>query len=359
VRDDFVSTQEIIQAARRNLSQAAWDYLVGGAGSETTLRRNRLAFDSIAFRPRVLQDVAGIDTSVQFLGHKLRTPVILAPIGSMQHLSPDGAIGFARAAAEYGTVMSMSMMTPPSLEDVAASCDGPRILQLYAMGDDAWVQSALQRAQDAGYEAVCLTVDSPYHGLHDRQLRNPFPSRGPRPHREGPNYLASLTWASLERMRAMTPLPFMLKGVLSTADATMAVDRGVDYVWVSNHGGRQLDHAISAIEVLPEITASVKGRAQVIFDSGVLRGSDVVKALALGADTVAIGRLQGWGMAAAGIPGLVRTLEILENEIVSAMGLLGVSRVSDLDASYLINAAPVGPVHEMSAWVRLAEARLV
>jgi isopentenyl diphosphate isomerase/L-lactate dehydrogenase-like FMN-dependent dehydrogenase len=307
----------------------------------------------------VLRDVSSVDTSVSFLGHALRMPVILAPIGSMQHLSPDGGISFAKAAAEFGTVMTMSLMSPPSIEDVAAATGAPKILQLYVQGDDAWVASILQRTEAAGYAAICLTVDSPYHGRHDRQLLNPFPARRPAVHRDGPNYLASVTWATLDRIRAMTGLPFMLKGVMTGEDAALAVEHGVDHVWLSNHGGRQLDCAQGAIDVLSEVVEAVNGRAGVIFDSGVLRGTDVVKALALGADVVAIGRLAGWGMAAGGADGLVRTLEILENELVSAMGLLGVRCVDELDASYVTRAEPVTPPHEMSAWVSLAEHRIV
>jgi isopentenyl diphosphate isomerase/L-lactate dehydrogenase-like FMN-dependent dehydrogenase len=355
---DFISNEEVVRAARRNLSQAAWDYLVTGASSETTLRRNRLALDSLALRPRVLRDVSQIDASVSFLGHRLRMPVILAPIGSMQHLSPDAGLSFARAAAEFGTVMSMSLMSPPSIEDVAAATDAPKILQIYVQGDDAWLGAVMQRAEAAGYAAVCLTVDSPYHGRHDRQLLNPLPARRPAVHRDGPNHLASVTWQTLDRIRAMTALPFMLKGVMTREDAALAVEHGVNHVWVSNHGGRQLDGTQGAIEVLPEVVEAVAGRAGVIFDGGVLRGTDVVKALALGADVVAIGRLQGWGMAAGGVDGLVRTLEILENELISALGLLGVRCIAELDASYVTQAEPVRPAHEMSAWVTLAENRL-
>jgi glycolate oxidase len=250
-------------------------------------------------------------------------------------------------------------MSPPGIETIAAASDAPKILQLYVQGDDAWMASVLQRAEASGYAAVCLTVDSPYHGRHDRQLLNPLPTRRGAVHRDGPNYLASVTWEMLGRIRAMTKLPFMLKGVMTGEDAALAVAHGVDYVWVSNHGGRQLDGAVGAIEVLPEVVEAVSGRAGVIFDGGVLRGTDVVKALALGADVVAIGRLQGWGMAAGGVAGLVRTLEIIENELVSAMGLAGVRRVDELNASYVTRAEPVMAAHEMSAWVSLAEKRIV
>jgi glycolate oxidase len=249
--------------------------------------------------------------------------------------------------------MTMSLMSPPSIEEVAAATDAPKVLQIYVQGDVAWLANVIQRAEASGYAAVCLTVDSPYHGLHDRQLLNPLPARRPAAHRDGPNYIASVTWQTLQRIRGMTRLPFMLKGVMCGEDAALAVEHGVDYLWVSNHGGRQLDAAQGAIEVLPEVVEAVAGRAGVIFDGGVLRGTDVVKALALGAGVVAIGRLQGWGMAAAGAPGLVRALEILENELVSALGLLGVSCVDALDASYVTRADPVVSPHEMSAWVNM------
>ncbi|HEY7467107.1 MAG TPA: alpha-hydroxy acid oxidase, partial [Dehalococcoidia bacterium] len=225
---DFLTTGQIIEAARKNLSSPAWDYLVGGAESETTLRRNRVALDRWGFIPRVLVDVSHVDTSTTLLGHKLRSPVILAPIGSMQHLSPDGAIGFAKAASQYGTMMSMSIMTPPSLEDVAASADCPKIFQLYMQGDLAWARDLLARVREAGYDALCLTVDTPYHSRRDRSILNPMPGRRPgaRAH-EGPNYLASVTWETLDALREMAGLPFILKGVMSPLDAAMAVEHGV------------------------------------------------------------------------------------------------------------------------------------
>ncbi|HLF77907.1 MAG TPA: alpha-hydroxy acid oxidase [Dehalococcoidia bacterium] len=356
---DFLSNEEIVLAARKNLSQFAWDYLVGGAESETTLRRNRLALDRLAFRPRVLANVSNIDTSMTFLGGRLRIPVILGPIGSMQHLSPDGAIGFAKAAVQYGTVMSMAQMTPPSLEEVAAATDAPKLFQMYVQGDIEWARQLLARVRDAGYAALCLTADSPYHGRHDRQILYPGP-RGRRApaHRDGPNYLASVTWETLDRIRELWHGPFILKGVQTAEDATLAVKHGVDMVWVSNHGGRQMDSALGAIDVLPEVVQAVGGRAQIIFDSGVQRGSDVLKALALGADVVAIGKLQGWGMAAAGVDGVVRVLELLENEMVSAMGLIGVTCIDQLNATYLTRAEPVTPPHEVSAWVNMPGGRL-
>jgi isopentenyl diphosphate isomerase/L-lactate dehydrogenase-like FMN-dependent dehydrogenase len=357
---DFDTTQQVVEAARRNLSQPAWDYLVGGADSETAMRRNRLAFDKWGFIPRVLVDVSEIDTSTTLLGHELRSPVVLGPIGSMQHLSPDGAIGFAKAAAEYGTVMSMSIMTPPGLEDVAAASDGPKWFQLYMQGDLDWAKDILARVKVAGYNAVCLTVDTPYHSRRDRSIHNPMPGRRPGArHAEGPNHLASITWDTVDLLREMAGLPFILKGILSPLDAATAAEHRVDAIWVSNHGGRQLDQTVGTLDVLPRIVEAVAGRTPIILDGGILRGTDVLKALALGADAVAIGKLQGWGMAAGGVEGLVRTLELLEAETRMAMALLGVTCVDQLDSSYVERTDPVMLPHEMSAWPNLPGDRLV
>lgn len=356
---EFLSNEQIVLAARRNLSQFAWDYLVGGAESETTLRRNRLAFDRLALRPRVLRDVSRIDMSTTFLGQRLRIPVILAPIGSMQHLWPQGAVAAALAAERFGTIMTLGQTTPPSLEEVASSCAGPKIFQMYMQGDMEWAAALLDRVRRAGFTALCLTVDTPYHSRRDRSILNPAPTaRRPagRPSgQQAVNYLASVTWETLDRLKKMAGLPFILKGVATAEDARLAVEHGVNVIWVSNHGGRQLDCALAALDVLPEVVEAVAGRASIVFDSGVQRGGDVLKALALGADCVAIGKLQGWGLAAGGSEGLVRCLEILEDEMLSAMGLLGVSCIGDLDASLLAPADPVVPPHEMSMWRNLSE----
>jgi glycolate oxidase len=357
---DFVTTQQVIEAARANLSDAQWAYLVGASESETAMRRNRLAFDRWGFVPRVLVDVSNINTSATLLGQSLRMPVILAPIGSMQHLSPDGALGFAKAAEQYGTVMSMSIMTPPSLEEVAAHAGGPKVFQLYMQGDLEWAADVLGRVRTAGYEAICLTVDTPYHSLRDRSLLHPMPGRRPgggRVH-EGPNYLASLTWDSIPRLMDLAGLPFVIKGILNPLDAKRAAELGVAAVWVSNHGGRQLDQTVATLDMLPRIVEAIDGRCEVILDGGVLRGTDVLKAIALGADAVAIGKLQGWGMAAGGVEGLVRTLELLEAEVRMAMALVGVRSVREIEPSLVEPASPVIRPHEMSMWVDLAEQRL-
>ncbi len=354
---DFVSNQEVIMAARRNLSQNVWDYLTGGAESETTMRRNRVGLDSLAFRPRVLVDVSSINASATFLGHRLRIPVMLAPIGSLQAIVPEGGAAVARVAEEFGTINFVSSVTKPSLEETAAASQNPKIFQLYVQGDMKWVEDLLARVKKAGYVALCLTVDTAYYGRRERQMMD----RWLPPSRRGVGYehRAALTWETMDAIKEMAGLPFILKGVATAEDAAIAVEHGVDAVYISNHGGRQLDHGRATIEMLPEIVEAVGGRAEIVIDGGILRGSDVVKAVALGAKAVAIGKLQGWGLAAAGQGGLVRVLELLESEITTTLGLLGVNRLDQLKPTHLCKAQPVVPAHEMSAFINMPGGRLV
>lgn len=354
---DFVSNQEIITAARRNLTQNVWNYLTGGSESETTMRRNRLALDSLAFRPRVLIDVSKMDTSTLFLGHRLRIPVMLAPIGSLQSITAEGGVAVAKAAAEFGTVNFVSSVTQPSLEEIAAGSQNPKIFQLYVQGDMQWVENLLARAKKAGYTALCLTVDTAYYSRRERQMMDRWlpPSR----RATGYEHRAALTWETMDAIKEMAGLPFILKGVATAEDAAIAVEHGVQAVYVSNHGGRQLDHGRGTIEVLPEIVAAVSEKAEIVLDGGILRGSDVLKAVALGAKAVAIGKLQGWGLAAAGQAGLVRVLELLESEISIAMGLLGVRNLAELTPRHVCKAEPVTEPHEMSAFVHIPGGRLL
>ena len=354
--NDFVTNQEIIVAAREKLDPHAWIYLTGGAESETTMRRNRLGLDSLALRPRVLVDVSNLDTSTSFLGHKLRIPVLLAPIGSLQILTPEGAVAVAKAAAEFGTVNFVSSVTQPALEEIAAATSAPKIFQLYVQGDMKWVEALLARVKRAGYRALCLTVDTAIYGRRERQMMDRVlpPSR----RQTGYEHRATLTWETMDAIKEIAGLPFVLKGVATAEDAELAVAHGVSAVYVSNHGGRQLDHGRGTIEMLPEIAAAVGKRAEIVLDGGILRGTDVVKALALGANAVAIGKLQGWGLGAGGKEGLLRVLEILQDEITVAMGLLGVTRVDQLAPSYVCPGAPVAFAHEMSAFPHLPGGRL-
>ena len=354
---DYVSNEEIIQEARRRLDQGSWDYLVGGAASETTLRRNRLAFDRIAFRPRILVDVSNIDTSTTFLGHTLRIPAILAPIGSLQVFDAGAAVASTTAATEFGIMHAISSVTDPSLEETAAATETPKIFQLYVHGDMKWTEEIIGRVKEAGYAALALTVDVAHYSRRER----PMLTRYQPPTRRVPrsrNYLASLTWETMDIIKEMAGLPFMLKGVQTAEDAEIAVQHGVDVIWVSNHGGRQIDHALGSMDTLPEIAQAVNGRARIIMDGGVQRGSDILKAVALGADAVALGRLQGWGLAAGGKDGVVRMLEILEDELICEMGLTGVTSIAQMTSEYVCKAEAVTPPHEMSAWVNMPVGRI-
>ena len=354
---DFTGNQEIVEAARRNLDQGAWDYVSGAAESETTMRRNRLAFDRIAFRPRVLLDVTSIDTSTTFLGHKLRIPVLLAPIGSLQVFHPDAAAASARACAEFGTVPVISSVTEPSLEETAASTGAPKIFQLYVHGDWDWIEAILTRVKAAGYEALCLTVDT---ALYSRRERDILSRWTPPTQRRGtdPKWRASVTWELMDRIKEFTGLPFLVKGIATAEDAALAVDHGVDVIWVSNHGGRQLDHGRGTMDMMPEITRAVAGRAVIMLDGGVLRGSDVVKAVAMGARAVAVGKLHGWSLAAGGKDGIVRMLEILEAEVRATLGLLGVTSFERLTPAHVCPDQAVTLPHEMSSYVNLPGGRI-
>src|SRR4051812_9735213 len=255
---DIVSNEEIIQEARKRLEQGAWDYLVGGSESETTLRRNRLAFDKVAFRPRILVDVTTIDPSTTFLGQKLRIPAILAPIGSLQTFDPSGAAGSTRAATEFGIMHAVSSVTLPTLEETAAATPTPKIFQLYVHGDMDWVADIIGRVKQAGYAALALTVDVAHYSRRERPMLTRYqpPTRRTPPNRA---YQASLTWDTMERIREMAGLPFMIKGIQTAEDAEIAVARGVDMLWVSNHGGRQIDHGLGSLDTLPEIVQATRG----------------------------------------------------------------------------------------------------
>jgi glycolate oxidase len=353
---NFVTNQEIIVAARKNLTQNVWDYLTGGAESETTMRRNRFGLDSLAFRPRVLVDVSKIETSISFLGHKLRIPVMLAPIGSLQALTAAGGVAVAQAAEAFGTINFVSSVTQPSLEEIASASRNPKVFQLYVQGDLKWIEDLLYRVKNAGYAALGLTVDTAHYGHRERQMMDHWlpPSR----RGSGYEYRAALTWETLDLIKEIAGLPFILKGVATAEDAMIAVERGVHTIYVSNHGGRQLDHGRATIDMLPEIVEAVRGRAEIVLDGGILRGSDVLKAIALGAKAVAIGKLQGWGLAAGGQAGLVRVLELLESEIITTMGLLGVTSLDQLTNAYLCKVQPLSPTHEMSTFLHLPSGQL-
>jgi isopentenyl diphosphate isomerase/L-lactate dehydrogenase-like FMN-dependent dehydrogenase len=349
---DLLTIPEVVRCAQQALSGEEWDYSCGGAESETTLRRNRSSFAELAFRPRVLAGVGRPDTGTSLLGHPLALPVVLAPIGSITTFHPDGALACARVAADAGSGAFVGTLAHPALEAVRAGSTAPLFFQLYVYGDRGWLQQLLRRVESAGYQAICVTVDVSAYGRRERDLHNRF---FPRQSVERPNlgastdvpelvhrdvYNAALTWDDVAWLRNATRLPVMVKGIMTGEDAAIAADHGVDVVYVSNHGGRQLDHALASIDVLPEVVAAVDGRAEVILDSGIMRGTDVVKALALGARAVAIGKLMAWGLAAGGEAGLLRTLDLLRTEIVTTLTNLGVRSLGELGPHLLQRVSP-------------------
>src|SRR5215470_9445499 len=301
--NDFQTLHEIVAKARQNLNQNDWDYIVGGAETETTLRRNRHALDSVAFRPRVLRDVSHIDSSVEVLGRRIRLPIFFAPVGSLECFHREAAADVVRAVGEFGVGHMLSSVCQPGLEKVAeAAADALRFFQLYVRGDDAWVDDYVARAVANGYAAFCLTVDTAIYSRRERDIAKRHVVAGRRK-ASGREYQAALDWRTVDRIKRRFDIPLAIKGIATAEDAKLAVEHGVDWIYVSNHGGRQLDHGRGSMDVLPEVVAAAGGRAKVIVDGAFARGTDVAKAIALGADCVGIGRLECLGLAAAGTPG--------------------------------------------------------
>ncbi|HVH77197.1 MAG TPA: alpha-hydroxy acid oxidase [Stellaceae bacterium] len=349
----FQNLHEFVKAARTNLDRNNWDYLIGGSESETTLARNRMALDAIGFRPRVLRDVSDIDCSTTLFGCKLRLPVLCAPVGSLQVFDPEGGAAVAKATSEFGNGIILSSVSEPGLEKTAAAAgDGFRIYQLYVRGDEAWVDEQVRRAIDKDYDAFCLTIDTDSYSRRERDIAKRHQRRRVRVD-DARIYQARFNWRDIERIKKNFDIPLILKGIATAEDAAIAVEHGVDCVYVSNHGGRQLDHGVGSIDVLPEVVEAVEGRARIIVDGGISRGTDVVKALILGADAVAVGRLYVYGLAAAGTEGVVRLFEILEDEIRICLSLLGVTRYSELDRSYIRPARTVAAPNVHSAFPHL------
>ena len=348
--EQFLTLQEIVVAARRNLAPGPWNYLVGGTETETTVRRNRQALDSLAFRPRVLRDMNGVDVSRDFLGKRMRLPVLIAPVGGVESFAPGGGADAARGAAQFGVPQMLSSVCEPGLEKTAAAADTVRSFQLYVRGDHAWVDDYVRRAKDNGYTSFCFTVDSAYYSRRERDLVGRFVKPWRATAAAGMEYQAGLSWDDVKRFKDRYDLPLILKGIATAEDARIAVEHGVEVVYVSNHGGRQLDHGLGCAAVLPQVVAAVGDKAEVWVDGGFTRGTDVVKAIALGAKTVGLGRLPCFGLAAGGVPGLVRALELLEEEIRVTLGLLGVKNLDELSPAHLAAATPVYDPSVLSAF---------
>ena len=345
---DFVSLQEIVRSARRKLPPELWDHLSGGSDSETTLRRNRLALDSLALRQRVLVNVADIDTRTTLLGETLATPVFLAPVGGFLGMcNAQGAIPVARAAVAKNTTAFISTAVKPSYEATQKAVSQALIFQLYVRSGRDWIEETLDKAKGAGYKALCVTVDRAWYGRRERDILSRANVR------EGfgdPRYQASIVWTDLVWMKERMGGPLVVKGIATAEYARLAVDYGADVVYVSNHGGRQLDHGQGSLEVLPEVVQAVAGRAEVLVDGGILRGTDVVKAIALGANAVGVGKLLGWALAAGGQAGIERMLELLEVEIKTTMGLMGVTSLAELNPSWVRPAVASAPMTTTSPY---------
>jgi len=352
---DILTMQEFAKAAKDKLPIESWDYLIGGAYTETTLKRNRQSLDNWAFRPRVLNDVEHVDPSVELFGNKLRLPVIMAPIGSVQDFVEGGGAVPTKAAARFGCYHMLSSVCKPYLEGVAECVDYPKIYQLYVRGDGDWVDDHIDRAIAAGYVAFCFTVDLDYYSRRERDIAKRYLSTSRQTQATGEEWQKRFNWDDIKRIRDKYDIPLIIKGIATAEDATKCVEHGIDAVYVSNHGGRQLDHGRGGADVLPEIKKAVGDKAKILFDGGIMRGADLVKAMILGADCVGVGRLQGLAAAAGGEDGLVRMLEILEEEAIASLGMLGVETWDELDMSYLHPGPEVTPAHVLSAFPLLDE----
>jgi glycolate oxidase len=355
---EFLTTTEIVAAARARLSGEVWDYICGGAETETTLLRNRYALDAIAFRPRVLRNVDKADAGTTAFGARRRLPVLLAPLGGMTVFHDAGALASAEAARDMDCLMMLSSVTEPGLDHVASAAGEQLIYQLYVHGDDRWVGDRVEKAVAAGVQAFCLTVDVPHYGRRDRSLLHRFQLPG-RPFaglRTGEEYAMRLDWSVVAKLKQrLGKVPLIVKGIATADDATVALEHGVDAIYVSNHGGRQLDHGRGAMDILPEVVAAVRGKATIIVDGGFFRGTDVLKALAMGADLVGLGRLQALAVAAGGRGGVRRMLELIEAELNVAMKLLGASKLADLDGSFLHPTIPIAMPRALGALPQLDE----
>ncbi len=388
-----INIEDLRRLAQQRLPRAVFDYLDGGAEAEFTLAENCRAFRDATFRPRGAVAVGACDLKTRVLGQEFSFPAILAPVGYSRMMHPEGEVGAARAAGEAGTGYILSTISGHKLEDVKAATPGPAWFQLYLLGGRAAAEGSLDRARRAGFSALVITVDTPVAGLRERDPRNgmkellgsspfakiPFlpnilahprwlasflrdgglpklenvviPGQGPMDLIDVGAALAdaTVTWEDLRWIRELWPGPIVVKGLLIADDARRAIDEGASAVVVSNHGGRQLDSVSATLRALPEVVAAVNGQVEVLMDGGIRRGSDIVKAICLGARAVLIGRAYAYGLAAAGHAGVTRALAILQSDAERTLRLLGCPSVAALDRSYieLPNSWPTQahPVH--------------
>jgi isopentenyl diphosphate isomerase/L-lactate dehydrogenase-like FMN-dependent dehydrogenase len=344
---DLVTIDQVIARAREVLDPDRYEWAAAGAGQGVTKSRNVLALNRLALVPHMLANVSRVDTSTSFLGVPMALPVVLAPVAAFGLYDPGDALTAAEAASSEGISAFCGVLTGSSWEQVAATAPGRHFFQVYPMGDRAWLGDIVDRVETAGFAGICVTVDSPVVGRRDRSLESGFtwsvPVEGdPGIVQHGHDYAfrSKYTWPEVAWLCARTPLPVMVKGLMTPGDAAEAIECGVGGIYVSNHGGRMVDHALSTIEVLAEVVEAVDGRAEVAIDSGFTRGAEICKALALGARVVGIGRLQCWGLAAGALP---RVIEILHDEIVTTMANIGAPTISALTLDHVRWSFPAPP----------------
>jgi isopentenyl diphosphate isomerase/L-lactate dehydrogenase-like FMN-dependent dehydrogenase len=344
-----VNVGEIVAAAAAKVDPKVWCYFEGGAGDEVTLRANVAAFGRWLLRPRMLVDVAEVSTATTVLGTTVSMPLLVAPFAMQRLLDPEGEVATARAAQAAGTLMCVSTVTTRTHDEVAAVGDAPRWLQLYVLKDRQRTLDHVAEAREAGYSALALTVDAPYLGVRERDLRLGFevPAELPLPYVKGLDpklamtlaqqfeMTPSLTWRDLEWIASESQMPVVLKGLLTREDALLAVEHGAAGVLVSNHGGRQLDGVAATLDALPEVVEAVAGRCEVYVDGGIRRGTDVLKALALGARAALVARPVAAGLALGGEAGVARVLEIFRAEIEVGLALLGCTTPEQVSRSHV------------------------
>ena len=335
--DRFLSLFDFEADARTRISHGAWERISGAAADEITLRWNREAYDHIRLKPRILVDVSKLDTRVTLLGQQLPFPILLAPTGGQRFVHPEGEVAAARGAAAAQAIYVISSSASMRVEDIARTAAGPVWFQLYVQRDRGFTRDLVQRAEDSGCRALCVTVDSPNQGARNREDR----AKGELPERELPNlqgkdYLdPTLTWKDIDWLKSFARRPVLLKGVLNPDDAAIGVQAGVAGIIVSNHGARNLDTVPATIDALPLVAEKVAGRVPLLVDGGIRRGTDIVKALALGANAVQIGRPYLWGLGVAGADGVARVVQILRKEFELAMALTGRPTIASIDRSVL------------------------
>jgi L-lactate dehydrogenase (cytochrome) len=379
-----INIEDLRRLARKRLPRVVFDFLDGGAENEMTLAANCAAFDNFSFRPRHAVALPQCDLHTKVLGFDVSFPALLAPVGCARVMHPEGEIGAARATGAAGTVYILSSASGHLLEDVKAASSGPLWYQLYLVGGRAATEAILERAWKSGFSGLVVTIDTPVAGMRERDFRNglkelagddalaklPFlpqllarprwlanffidggmptlpnilvPGQGPKPLLRMSAALerAAVTWKDFQWIREVWPGPIIVKGVLTAEDAQRAVDHGAVAVVVSNHGGRQLDGAPATLQVLPEVVQAVGSQVEVLMDGGIRRGSDIIKAICLGARAVLVGRAYAYGLAAAGEAGVTRALEILRADVERTLRLLGCPSVDQLDRSYLNVGTP-------------------